>query len=210
METLTLLSQKYEKNPLARIIINAIPYIGGSLDVALSAKWNDFQQKRIDDFLNKLSLELELIQEDKLDKAFINSEGFFDIVYNIVKDITASRLSEKRTIYAKILKDSLEEGQDIYNLESLIKQVEDLKEKDMLFLKHIQTYLIQGAELTGEKLSSYIADNDNFSIEEITRMLFRFAYLGLLNYGTNVLTLREKIRFTTTNLFSKLCCYLSL
>lgn len=210
MGALTLLSEKYERNPLARIIINAVPYIGGSLDVALTSKWNEYQQKRIDDFLDKLSTELEQIQEDKLDKEFINSEDFFDIVYSIVKDVTTSRLSEKRVIYAKLLKDSLEQGQDIYDLESLIKQVEDIKEKDMLFLKHIQEYTkAQYEDITGEKMSKHIADSKNFDTEEVTRLLFRFAYLGLLNYAMNTLTLREEIKFTTTHLFSKLCGYIS-
>ena len=35
MDTL-LISQQYESNPIARIIVNAIPYIGGSIDALRS------------------------------------------------------------------------------------------------------------------------------------------------------------------------------
>ena len=210
MDILTSLSKRYDKTPLARIIISALPYIGGSLDIALTAKWNNFYQKRIDDFLNRLSIEFKEIQEEKLDMNFINSEGFFDIVYNIVKDVLTNRLIEKKIIYARILKDSLEQGQNIYDLESLIKQVEDLKEKDMVFLKHIQEYYKKNdGDISGEKMFKHIKDDNNFDLEEVTRLLFRFAYLGLLDYAMNTLTLRSKIKFTRTRLFSKLNIYMS-
>lgn len=209
MNTLTELSRKYENNIVARAIVNAIPYIGGSLDIALTDRWNKYCQERLGDFLHKLSNELEEIDEKKLNKDFINSEGFFDIVCNIVKDVITSRLEDKRIIYVKMLKEALEQEQNISDLESLISQIEDLKEKDIIFLRYIQGFADEPDKvITGENMFMFIADPINFDIEEVTRMLFRFAYLGLLDYAMNTLTLRKKIKFTTTRLFGKLSQYM--
>lgn len=208
MDKLTLLSKKYGDNLLIRTCICAIPNIGGSLDVILTDKWNVYNQNRIEDFLDKLSKELKLLDEKSINKEFIYSEEFYDIVYQILKDVTSSRVSEKRTIYSKILKEALSENTKTCDLESLIEQVGNIKEKDMLFLKYLQKYFASKNELTGEDLSTYISEN-NFDVEEVTRLLFRFAYLGILDYSMNVLTMRRKIRFSKTNLFSKLCEYIS-
>lgn len=209
MDKLISLSEKYENYPLVRVIINAIPYIGNGIDIYLTNKWNKFQIERFEDFIDKLSSQLSCIQQNKLDKNFLESEEFFDIVYSIVKDVINSRLEEKRTIYAKILKDSLENEQIIYDLELLIKQVEEIKEKDLVFIKYIQEFnKIIDESITGERMFIQINDCKNFDIDEITRMLYRFTYLGLLNNSVNILTTREKMTFTTTRLFSKLCNYI--
>lgn len=47
MDKMTELSKKYGGNPYLRSVINLIPYIGGSLDILLTEKWNSFYHTKL-------------------------------------------------------------------------------------------------------------------------------------------------------------------
>lgn len=208
MDKITELSKKYGGNPYLRSVINLIPYIGGSLDILLTEKWNSFYQRRIENMLDQLSIDLLKVQ-DKINIDYLKSEEFFDIILKILQESIQTRLDDKRKIYSKIIRDSISYQKSTAETESLIEIVSNLYEKDLLLIFQIQAFITKEAKeyFSGEELYSFLS-KDNFDINEVVRSLYRFSYLGLLDYKTNVLTLRQKIQFTRTPLFNKIHNYL--
>ena len=134
------ISKLYEDNLLARVLVNAIPYIGGSLDATLTSKWSGYWKQRIEELLIETEKELASINERMIDKDFIESEEFYDIVSKIANDVTSSRCREKRVGYAKIIKSALLKEDTIANLEDIVAQITNMREKDLIYLKIINWF----------------------------------------------------------------------
>lgn len=208
MDRLTELSEKYSGNSLIRGVVSIIPYVGGGLDILLSDKWNKFYQRRVDNMLEQLSNDLKDL-ENKIDEEYLNSEDFLDIMYIVLTESIKTRLDDKRKIFSKIIRDSVALEKKIINTESLLDIVKELNEQDLMFICLISEYKQKFSliEFSGEKLQQE-KGLENDEMHEIVRLLFRFSYLGLLNYKMNVLTLREKVLFSTTLLYDKILNYL--
>jgi hypothetical protein len=63
-----------------RIALQQIPYIGGSLSEILSYRRQKIEKKRLHQCLEKLREEIKLIDENKIDKNFPNTEEFSDVL----------------------------------------------------------------------------------------------------------------------------------
>lgn len=208
MNSYTILSQKYSSNPILRSVINIIPYVGGSLDIILTEKWNSFYQRRTEQMLEELSSDLKNL-ENKVDEEYLNSEEFFDIIYKVLNEALKTRLDEKRKIYSKIIRDSLSAKKETMETESVLEIVSSLYEMDIMFIHIIDQFLKSSnkPEFSGEELLHYLS-YEKFNKFEIVRIIYRFSYLGLLDYKTNVLTLREKVNFSITPFFESILRYL--
>ena len=200
------LIQKYEGNTVLRVIINLIPYVGGSLDVALS-KWSQIRQRRVEELLGATSEELQGVQEDAIKKEYLESEEFYDLVYQIVNHALANRCPETRRAYAKVVKTAILNEETTSNLEDLIRQIEEIKEKDIYFLRAIKDVISSGENLTGVTLSVGVAGYDTLECE---LMLYRFENLGLLDHSRDMMTRRGTMPFHKLPLFDKLVSYLGL
>lgn len=208
MNKLTEFSKKYGGNPYLRSIINLVPYIGGSLDVILTEKWNSFYQRRIENMLDQLSHDLTEVQE-KINDEYLESEEFFDIIQKIIQESIKTRLDYKRKIYSKIIRDSISYQKSTAETESIIEVVSNLYENDLFLIFQLQIYLTNETKdnFTGEDIFRFLS-SENIDINEIVRALYRFAFLGLLDYKTNELTLRHKIQFNKTPFFDRIHNYL--
>lgn len=202
--------QKYEGKTVLRVIINLIPYVGGSLDVALS-RWSQIKQKRMDDLLDAISEELKGVQEDSIKKEYLNSEDFYDLVYQIVNNALANRCPETRRAYAKVVKAAVLNEETTANLEDIIRQVEGIKEKDIFFLRAVKNVLSSGGNLTGESLAMCVSvDGGTYDSLECERMLYRFENLGLLDHPRNMMVRPGTMIFKKLSLFDKVVTYLGL
>ena len=198
--------QKYEGNTVLRVIVNLIPYVGGSLDVALN-KWSQIKQRRIDELMGAINEELEGIQDDLINKSYLESDEFYDLVYQIVNNALANRCPETRIAYAKVVGAAVLNEETTANLEDIIRQVEGMREKDLFFLRALKRLLLSGRDLTGEALSSSITGYDSLECE---RMLYRFENLGLLEHPRNMMTRLGTMVFHKLPLFDKMVSYLGL
>lgn len=208
MDKMTALSKKYGGNPYLRSVINLIPYIGGSLDILLTEKWNSFYQRRIENMIDQLSLDLQGVQ-GKIDTEYLESEEFFDIILKILQESIQTRLDDKRKIYSKIIRDSISYQRSTDEIEALLEIVSNLYERDLFLIFQVQNFLTRETKdnFSGEEFFNFLS-NESFDINEVVRALYRFSFLGLLDYKTNVLTLRQKIKFNKTPLFDKIHNYL--
>lgn len=198
--------QKYEGNTVLRVIVNLIPYVGGSLDVALN-KWSQIKQRRIDELMGAINEELEGIQDDLINKSYLESDEFYDLVYQIVNNAVANRCPETRIAYAKVVRSAVLNEETTANLEDIIRQVEGMREKDLFFLRALKSLLLSGRDLTGEALSLSITGYDSLECE---RMLYMFENLGLLEHPRNMMTRLGTMVFHKLPLFDKMVSYLGL
>lgn len=209
MDKLTQLSSKYANNPFVRMIVNVIPYVGGSLDVLLSEKWNSYNQQRLDSLLNYLSIDLEDVKND-INQEYLESEELYDIVIKVINESIKTRLDDKRKLFSKVIRDSLSKNKKIYITESVLSIISELNELDFVFIKEVQGFITKKNQIWFSAEDIYASfDNNAFDINEAVRVLFRFSYLGLLDYKTTSLTLREKIEFSSTPFFECIFNYLS-
>ena len=210
MDRLTELSKKYDNNVYIRSFFNLIPCVGGSLDVILSAKWSEFYYRRVENMLDQLAADLSGLN-DKIDNKYLESEDFLDIVLKVVQGSVQTRLDGKRKIYSKIIRDSITFEKSTLETESLIEIVSNLYEKDLILIYKVSDFLSNNGmeEFTGGDLYNFLlVEGMHLDINEVVRILYRFSYLGLLDYKTTKLTLRHKISFNKTPLFDRVHGYL--
>ena len=203
------LSHEYEDNPIARAIVNAIPYIGGSIDVALSAKWTRYHSQRIDDLLDKINNELSRIDATKIDKSFLESEEFSDLVYSIAFNTIKTRNPEIRTGFARIIKSALIQDDTVINLEDIVRQLSEMTQNDLLLLKTIKELYDTGQPVAGKTVSKALYSY-NYSEIEAEIHLYRFENLGLLDHPRNRMSGRGEMAFTKMPLFDKTIGFLGL
>lgn len=203
------ISEWYENNPIARIIVNAIPTIGGSLDVALSAKWNQIQKNRVDDLLQKLEKELVDLKEQTLDKSVLETEEFFDLVYGIARVAVSSRCPEIRTASARVLEASLCKREKTADLEDLVRQLSDFREIDIISLRGVKRLYDENQQVSGITLSAEIREYSTSPIDSEIQ-LYRFETMGLLDHPRNMLCGRGQMTFVKQPLFDKMASYLGI
>lgn len=205
------LIQKYEENTVLRMIVNLIPRWGGSLDVALTNRWSQIKQRRAEELLNAITEELKGIQEKAIKKEYLESEEFYDLIYQVCNNALANRCPETRRAYAKVVKTAILNEDSTANLEDIIRQIEEFREKDIEFLRAIMNVMNSGRDMTGETLSLCIAGKGNaYDFLECERMLYRFENLGLLDHPRNMLTKQGTMAFHKLPLYDKLVSYLGL
>ena len=200
--------EEYENNTIARIVINAIPYVGGSIDVALSSRWSGIQQRRIKEQLDAISKALSGL-EDRL--ALIEhdtdgSERLYDLLYQIFDNSIKSRCSETRHGYAGVLRDAVIDKNLIPDLEEVVYQISDMRERDLVLLRVVKDLFNKEEKVSGDTVSSSIQHQYN-SIE-CERHLYRFENLGLLDHPRNMMTKRGTMAFEKTEYFDRIIGYL--
>jgi len=205
------LAQKYEDNTVLRVFVNLIPYVGGSLDVALINRWSQIRQQRFKDLLEAIGAELKDIQESAIKKDYLESEEFYDLVCQIVNNALSNRCPETRKAYAKVVRFSVLNEETTANLEDIIRQIEVVREKDIFFLRVVKSILSSGQDLTGDFLSIVVArESCSYDSLECERVLYRFENLGLLDHPRNILVKPGSMVFKKLPLFDKLVSYLGL
>jgi len=205
---LTDITKHYEDNTIARVIVNAIPYIGGSVDILLTQRWTSIRQQRINDLLEKISLELSEIKETAITKEMLESEEFYDLVFQIASNAISSRCNETRVGYARVIKSALSQEETITSLEDIVRQISGLMQKDILYLKTIKAMFDEGDSVSGITVS-HMPSIHNTDIEAELQ-LYRFENLGLLDHPRNMLNGRGKMAFHKMPLFDVVVSYLGL
>lgn len=209
MKILEGIQNCYESNLLAKVIVNALPYIGGSIDALLTHKWTQIQQQRVNDLLEKISAELADLKDTAISQSILESEEFYDFIYQIANHAIESRCGEKRTAFARIIKSAIIQDKSIFDLEDIVSQVAQTQEKDLLYLKVIKSMFDNNEEVTGSALSSKMLGHD-YSPITAEIQLYRLENLGMLDHARNMLCGRGNTAFAKLQLFDEIVSYLGL
>lgn len=100
-------SEAYTQNAWWRSLVTVIPYVGSALDLLLASKGQAMIQDRIARLFDSLKEELSQVREEAVDKEYIQSEEWFDLIVNALDAATKTRDTAKIRLYAKVLRGAL-------------------------------------------------------------------------------------------------------
>lgn len=197
------LSKKYATNPVARAIVSCLPHVGGGMDVILTNKWNQYQQKRIERLISTLSESLDKVQSTSIDREFLESEAFFDILLNAMPIVLKTRIPEIQDAIANMIKEVVLEPEKTNTIESLIQDLSGFTKKDFIvFMELSKIYKTNKTFMPVQLISETY--NIFVGLDDAVRYMNRFAYLLLLDYPRNTLYGPGKIPYSPTPLFRQL------
>lgn len=134
-------SKLYSDNVVLRGLVNLIPTIGGVLDIIFCERWNKITAKRFEDFIDFVKKEFEMLNVEKVNKEFINSDDFADLTVKCISSSVKSRHQDKIRLYANILKDaSLSEKFDLDEFEEILPVFELVSIRELGVLNHLDEW----------------------------------------------------------------------
>ncbi|MCU4771678.1 hypothetical protein OB977_00695 [Bacillus cereus] len=90
-----------------KAIIAGIPTFGASIDAIVSSKQAEYKEKRIKELFYFLKASLDKVEKSKIDKEWVESEAFYDLLSAAIESSTKSRSIEKTKMNAMILSNVL-------------------------------------------------------------------------------------------------------
>jgi len=132
-------SEIYGNQTIIRAGINAIPFVGGTIDVLLSSYGNNFVIKRLESFISELQNQFEQLDNKKIDQSFFETEEGFDLIVKSFSSASRTRQKEKLRLYAKIIKGAITVGKEYEEDEPelYLKIVEELSLKELMVAQYL-------------------------------------------------------------------------
>lgn len=137
MERVNEKISQYGDALLLRAAVSNLPWIGSTLDMILSSKAQKFTEERIMKLLSDLELELAKVDEEKIDKDYLDSEEFYDLMMNAFRATVKTRSEAKIRTYALILKSSLTYKAKTVPPENYLFAIEQLGDLDLFIANAI-------------------------------------------------------------------------
>lgn len=94
------LRQQYADLIVLRASVQAIPYIGGSLDTLLSGRAAQIHLERVEKFISNLADRLAVVEDTT---ANLNDEAFADLMLGTFEAVARTRSDRKRSRFAEII-----------------------------------------------------------------------------------------------------------
>lgn len=186
---LVQVSKIYADQTIIRASINAIPFVGGSLDILLSSSGQNFVIKRIETFISELNNQIEQLDKSKINHTFLEKEEGFDLIIKAFNSASRTRHNEKLKLYAKIIKGALTEGKEFQeeDPELYLEIIEELSVKEIRVAKCL--YELKEIEKENIKDNQDGFGNDalwlskkypEFDKDELTSIFVRIERTGLI------------------------------
>ncbi len=207
MGLLNEMTENYTNCILGRAIVTTIIPGGSAIDMAITQKWSNYQQERWEELLNNFKLELKRVDSSKIDRVFVESEEFHDIIKKIVFDSLMNGMPEKRVAYPRAVVDYLENPTHIFNLEDAINSISNIKERELRYIKRISELVRVKPKFQADDFIGKIGDIV-YSVEDTNKHLYRLANYDIIDYSRNTLSINPV--FYITPLGEKLMKYLGL
>jgi hypothetical protein len=100
----------YERNTALRTLVVAIPGIGSIFDMVLASEGQRIYRERIHRLIADMKVDMqermETVENSALDKEYLESEEFFDLLIKALDATIKTRDEMKRRMYARILTES--------------------------------------------------------------------------------------------------------
>lgn len=180
-EKIEKISKDYSNNLGLRFYVSLIPTIGGTIDLLMTSKWQDSIKKRIKIFFDAVKEEFDDIEENKIDKKFLESEEFMDLFINLLNLASKTRSNDKIRIYTKILKGSLIIKNDEFNSEDYLHVLEELTPNELSFAKQFYDLKIAKNEYLSESQNDIVFTSINFA--NITKQKSEYYFKRLEKVG---------------------------
>lgn len=178
------ISNDYSNNLGLRTYVTLIPTIGGTIDLLMTSKWQNSIHERIEIYLKAITEEFEEIEENKIDKTFLESEEFMDLFINSLNLASRTRSKDKIKTYSKIIKGSLVIENDIFNPEDYLNVLAELTHNELSFALNFYKLKINVDPYlsSGENDIIYTSKNfNNINKEQAEYYLKRLEKVGLVS-----------------------------
>jgi len=93
----------YTRTGEVRALIAAIPILGGPIDALISTRGSALAERRMLSLLDDLRESMTLIDGDKVDRTYLGSEEFADLMMRALRAAAQTRDREQIRVYAAIL-----------------------------------------------------------------------------------------------------------
>ena len=126
-------SSAYEQNTALRAAVVAIPSVGSSLDFVLASEAQRRLRERIFKLIHAMQEHMETIEDNAIDKEYLRSEEFFDLLLKAFESATKTRDDRKLRMYAQILTEStVHSKREGYSPEEYLDVIADLTPRELL------------------------------------------------------------------------------
>lgn len=120
-------SHEYSNRTVLRAAIQAIPYIGGPLDVMFAGPVQTWREQRILGFLAELNARVSAVEAQEFTPTPELSEYFITVVEHVAR----ARTQEKRSYFAKLVVNQVRRNRSWDEAESATRLVSELSERDL-------------------------------------------------------------------------------
>lgn len=215
---LILASEAYSNDIAQRALISNIPFIGSSIDNIFTGKASKYYSERIEIFIQCVNEEFDSMEENKVDKAFLQSSEFYDLITSLIENSVKTRHIERVKLFSKLLKSQvLSDSSSKYLSDDFTYLINELVPRDIIIISEIEIIKndleVQKYESENPKtffdlitIKSFEKNKIGYSNSEILFTLSKLNKLGLLNeyYDGSVLGLTDGGDYKTTDTFSEL------
>ena len=212
-KSLSAAFQKYSELTLLRAAIAAIPYIGGPIDILLSSKASKITQRRLGEFIDFVTAEMAKLDQQTIDREFIESEEFYDLLMKAFDRSIRTRSTEKKRVYARILRAGVESGgADSTTAEDYLDIVAELSEAEIVIARKLYDRMrlnpkwIEGRQYNWASKRG-LEDMHNEGVvprADYDYVLLRLQRVGLLKEQTGAFLNYEGGDYQITDAFEKL------
>lgn len=134
--TINVSYQKLNDSAVVHAMLQAIPYIGSSLDVLLFDEVIKWKEARINELLNGLQEQISKIDESKIDKEFLQSEEGIALFERVIRAVALEYNVQKREMLRTALVSAWQKNfQSTLSREFLINTLVSLNEDQIRILK---------------------------------------------------------------------------
>lgn len=211
-------SQLYSDQTAIRALINAVPFVGGSLDVIFVSKGQKLVEQRIYEFIKNLTEELNKVSEDKVDKKYLDSEEWFDVVIKAMNSAMKTRDIEKISWYAKILRGAVVvRDRNAFDPEAYLQVLTELSPNELRVAKIIFEMQKKGPKVGEQELHwahnkgwDKLSEKCEFiSKDDLEFILLRLQKAGFIREITGFISDYQGGTYVITPTFRKLMIYIN-
>jgi len=164
----------YGESTSTRSLVLALPYVGSSIDLILSKKGQEFAQKRVDTFLEKLGTRLEALENCTLSQE--DEEGFFDLFQAAYERVVRTRSEDRIDRFAALVGSCLGGDKSWDEAEAAVRLVSDLTDTHIRILIIVTNLRVSDREsFEGLKI---IPVTDSKIIDDVPPLISKFDQLS--------------------------------
>lgn len=93
----------YNSTEWLRVGVAAVPFVGGSIDALITTRAGKLVERRITALLDELRTTIGRLAEEKIDKDYVGSEEWDDLIIRSLRAAAETSDAEKIRLYAAIL-----------------------------------------------------------------------------------------------------------
>jgi len=154
-------AEAYASNPILRAAAQLIPYAGPSIDAILGTFGGNLGQRRLQALFEELRVMMSQLEEEKVDKAFIEGEEWIDLLIQAIAASIRTRSRDKIRWYAAILAGAarVDRPPDL-DLEGALAVLASLSPAEVQFARYLFDHSNAGQQLVKKTAISREADQE--------------------------------------------------